>query len=261
MEVRSATVRMKFRRVTAALVHDEEEAEALKVPEVGAGRTGECVKGIKEVTGLITDRPVLAGIIGPFSLAGRLLDMTEIMILCYEDPELVETVLEKATEFLIKYALAFKEAGANGITIAEPAAGLLSPPLIKEFSTPYVQRIRDAVEDENFMIMYHNCGNVVPLLDNIKEIGTGAYSFGNAIDIEETLKVIPEDAVVIGNIDPAGTFRNGTPEKIRKETLELLERCGKYKNFVIASGCDIPPMTPLENIQAFFDAVDEFYQR
>lgn len=49
--------------VTAALVHDEEEAEALKVPEVGAGRTGECVKGIKEVTGLITDRPVLAGII------------------------------------------------------------------------------------------------------------------------------------------------------------------------------------------------------
>ena len=247
--------------VTAALVHDEEEAEALKVPEVGAGRTGECVKGIKEVTGLITDRPVLAGIIGPFSLAGRLLDMTETMILCYEDPELVETVLEKATEFLIKYALAFKEAGANGITIAEPAAGLLSPPLIKEFSTPYVQRIRDAVEDENFMIMYHNCGNVVPLLDNIKEIGTGAYSFGNAIDIEETLKVIPEDAVVIGNIDPAGTFRNGTPEKIRKETLELLERCGKYKNFVIASGCDIPPMTPLENIQAFFDAVDEFYQR
>ena len=76
--------------VTAALVHDEDEAEALQVPEVGAGRTGECVKGIREVTEMITDRPVLAGIIGPFSLAGRIIDMTEIMILCYEDPELVE---------------------------------------------------------------------------------------------------------------------------------------------------------------------------
>ena len=40
--------------------------------------------------------------------------MTEIMIMTYEDPEVVETVLEKATEFLIKYAQAFKEAGANG---------------------------------------------------------------------------------------------------------------------------------------------------
>lgn len=107
--------------VTGALIHDEEEAEALKVPEVGDGRTGECVKGIQEACEMITDRPVLAGIIGPYSLAGRLLDMTEIMILCYEEPEMVETVLEKATEFLLKYAQAFKDAGANGIVMAEQA--------------------------------------------------------------------------------------------------------------------------------------------
>mgnify|MGYP002509052983 CR=1 FL=1 len=47
-----------------ALIHDEEEADALEVPEVGAGRTGECVKGIKLACEMITDRPVLAGIIG-----------------------------------------------------------------------------------------------------------------------------------------------------------------------------------------------------
>lgn len=101
--------------VTAALIRDEEEAEALQVPDVGAGRTGECVSGIREVSSLITDRPVLAGMIGPYSLAGRLLDMTEIMILCYEEPEMVETVLEKATEFLVKYAQAFKDAGATAL--------------------------------------------------------------------------------------------------------------------------------------------------
>ncbi|MDE6973169.1 MAG: uroporphyrinogen decarboxylase family protein [Lachnospiraceae bacterium] len=247
--------------VTAAIIHDEEEAEALRVPEVGEGRTGECVKGIREICGLITDRPVLAGIIGPYSLAGRLLDMTEIMVLCYEEPELVETVLKKTTEFLIKYARAFKEAGADGIAIAEPAAGLLSPGLIAEFSTPYVKQIRDAVEDDSFMILYHNCGNAVPLLDNIKEIGAAGYSFGNAIDIEEALKVMPGDSIVIGNIDPAGIIRNGTPEQIREETLALMERCCKYPNFVVASGCDIPPNTSLENIEAFFGAVDEFYNR
>ena len=247
--------------VTAAIIHDEEEAEVLRVPEVGEGRTGECVKGIREICGLITDRPVLAGIIGTYSLAGRLLDMTEIMVLCYEEPELVETVLIKTTEFLIKYAKAFKEAGADGIAIAEPAAGLLSPGLIAEFSTPYVKQIRDAVEDDSFMILYHNCGNAVPLLDNIKEIGAAGYSFGNAIDIEEALKVMPGDSIVIGNIDPAGIIRNGTPEQIREETLALMERCCKYPNFVVASGCDIPPNTSLENIEAFFGAVDEFYNR
>ena len=244
-----------------ALIHDEDEADALEVPEVGAGRTGECVKGIKLACEMITDRPVLAGIIGPYSLAGRLLDMTEIMILCYEEPEMVETVLEKVTEFLIKYAKAFKEAGANGIAMAEPAAGLLSPNLIKEFSTPYVKKIREAVEDENFIVMYHNCGNIEPLMDSIKDIDAVAYSFGNAINMEVPMEALPAEKMIIGNIDPAGTLRNGTPEQIRKETLELMERCCKYPNFVIASGCDIPPMTSLENLQAFFDAVEEFYNR
>lgn len=247
--------------VHGTLIHDEDEADALQIPEVGAGRTGECIRGIRLVTEMVTDKPILAGIIGPYSLAGRLLDMTEIMILCYEDPELVETVLEKVTEFLIKYAKAFKEAGANGLVMAEPAAGLLSPNLIKEFSNPYVQRVRDAVEDENFILMYHNCGNITQLLDQVKEVDAAAYSFGNAIDIEDTLKVFPSDRMIIGNIDPAGTIRNGNPEQVRKETLELMERCCKYPNFVISSGCDIPPVSPFENIQAFFDAVSEFYSR
>ena len=246
--------------IDEALVHDENEAEALVVPEVGAGRTGECIKGIEKACEIITDRPVLAGIIGPYSLAGRLLDMTEIMILCYEEPEMVETVLEKVTEFLIEYAKAFKAVGANGIAMAEPAAGLLSPSLIDEFSTPYVQKIREAVEDDNFIVMYHNCGNVEPLLNNMNQIDAKAYSFGNAIDIEVMLKDMPADKMIIGNIDPAGVIRNGNPESIRKEVLALMERCCKYPNFVISSGCDIPPLTPIENLDAFFNAVDEFYK-
>jgi uroporphyrinogen decarboxylase len=80
---------------------------------------------------------------------------------------MVETVLEKVTLFLIEYAKAFKEAGANGIMMAEPAAGLLSPSLIEEFSNPYVQRIREAVEDDNFLFVYHNCGNITPIMSHI----------------------------------------------------------------------------------------------
>ena len=246
--------------INEAIVRDEEEAEALKVPSVGDARTGECVKGICEVCERITDRPVFAGIIGPYSLAGRLLDMTEIMILCYEEPEMVETVLEKVTEFLIEYAKAFKEAGANGVVMAEPAAGLLSPALMEEFSNPYVKKIREAVEDDSFVVMYHNCGNIEPLLEQIKEVDAKAYSFGNAIDIEKALEVIPQDRLVIGNIDPVGVLRNGTPELVREETRKLLERCSKYPNFVIASGCDIPPMTPFENMDVFFETIEEFYK-
>lgn len=247
--------------VTGAVVTDEEEANALAVPAVGSGRTGIYLDAMKKALGLIFDRPVFAGVIGPFSLAARLLGVTEIMVDCYDEPDMVHTVMEKAAQFLTDYCKAYKELGANGVVIAEPVTGLLSPALAEEFSAPYVKRIIDAVQDDSFLVVYHNCGNaVLAMMDSILSTGAGAYHFGNAIDMADALALVPEDTVVMGNIDPAGEFRNGTPESIRKATLDLLARCGDHPNFVISSGCDIPPLSKWENIDAFFAAVAEYYK-
>ena len=143
-----ATVRVsddEVPTVVGRLVNNEDEADALEVPAVGAARSGLYVESIRKVVEIITDRPVLAGIIGPFSLAARLLDVTEIMMDCYDEPDMVHTVLEKCTAFLIEYAKAYKAAGADGIMMAEPVSGLLSPALEEEFSSPYVKKIVEAV--------------------------------------------------------------------------------------------------------------------
>jgi uroporphyrinogen decarboxylase len=69
---------------------------------------------------------------------------------------------------------------------------------------------------------------------------------------------VPADRLVLGNIDPAGVFRIGTVEDVRRRTFDLLNEIGYSPNFVLSSGCDIPAGTPLENIDAFFGAVLEF---
>jgi len=73
------------------------------------------------------------------------------------------------------------------------------------------------------------------------------------------LERIPAQFPVLGNLDSVGQLRYGTPESVRENTLALLERCAGYGNFIISSGCDIPPQTPLTNIDAFFAAVRDFY--
>jgi uroporphyrinogen decarboxylase len=248
--------------VKGRIINDMDEAEALEIPKVGSGRTQLYIDAIEKACKEITDRPVLAGMIGPFSLAARLLDVSEIMMDCYDEPDMVHTVLEKVTSFLIGYAKAYKAAGANGIVMAEPVAGLLSPTLEEEFASPYVKKIADAVQSDEFIVIYHNCGNNVPLmLDSILTTGCAAYHFGNAVDIEkDIIDKVPSDIVIMGNIDPAGVLRMGTPDRVREETLALLNKCSKYPNFVLSSGCDIPPMTPWENIDAFFAAQNEYYE-
>lgn len=247
--------------VVGRLIADQQAADDLQVPPVGAARSGLYIDAIRKAVPRI-DRPVFAGIIGPFSLAARLLDVSEIMMDCYDDPDMVHTVLEKATQFLIEYAKAYKEAGANGIVMAEPVAGLLSPALEEEFSSPYVKRITDAVQDDSFLMIYHNCGDNTPrMVDSLLTIGAAAYHFGNAINMKEMLDKFPSHIPVMGNIDPARTLRMGTPESVREETMLRIAECGTYPNFVISSGCDIPPMTPWENLDAFFRAVEDGYGR
>ena len=244
--------------VSARIVHDESSARALKVPKVGDGRTGAYITAVKLSAKHIKDRPTFGCEIGPFSLVGRLFDMTEIMVAVLLEPETIHILLEKVTGFLIEYAKAFKEVGANGIIIAEPAAGLLSPALCDEFSSKYIQRIVEEVQDDYFMVILHNCGNTKNLVPSMIGTGAMAFHFGNAVDMAEIMPQIPWGRIAFGNIDPTAIFKNGTVEDVRAKTWELLEKTFSYKNFVLSSGCDIPPGTPVENIEAFFTKLEEF---
>lgn len=248
--------------VIGAQVTDEDEADALKLPEVGAARTGLYINAIASAAEQITDRPVFAGVIGPYSLAGRLMGVSEAMIYCYDEPEMVHTVAEKAAAFLIKYCEAYKNAGANGVIIAEPLAGMLSPQLAAEFSHPYVKQIVNAVQSEDFCVIYHNCGDNVPFMaKEIYDIGAMGYHFGDAVRLADMLPDSPKDALIMGNVSPSAQFLGGTPATIREETLRVMKECSSSANFLISSGCDIPPLSPWENIDAFFNAAKEFYLR
>lgn len=244
--------------IVGQLVSDEEEAKALKVPTMDAGRAKVCIEGVRLAKERIKDKPLLAGMIGPFSLAGRLMDVTEIMYICFDEPETVHIVLEKATQYLIEYGQAMKAAGADGIIMAEPLAGILNPEMAKEFSVPYVRRIIDALQDDSFGVIYHNCGNSVPkMLDSIFSQNAVAYHFGNAVKMEEILAAAPKDVLCMGNVDPASQFAQGTPDSVRAATGKLLAECGGYRNFIPSSGCDIPAHSGWDNIDAFFRALKE----
>lgn len=246
--------------VTAPIISTPGDAGALPVPTFGAGRTDLYVESVSKACRLIPDRPVFGGMIGPFSLAGNLIGLRQAMVSCCETPEMIRVVLEKAALFLISYAKAYKTAGAQGIILAEPAAGLLPPGLCGVFSSRYVKQIVDAVQDESFLVIYHNCGGgVIDMVPEILDTGAGAYHFGNAVSMEGMLRQMPEDILSMGNVDPVSVIGGGTPKAVREATLALLETCGRHPNFLISSGCDIPATAPWENIDAFFAAVEEFY--
>ena len=235
------------------------DVDSITVPDVNSGRCQTYIGGVRMAKEKIKDIPVFCGVIGPYSLAARLFDMTELMMECYDSPDEVGVLLSKVTDFLIEYVKAYKSAGADGVIMAEPAAGLLSPTLAEEFSMPYVKKIIDAVADDDFIFCYHNCGNaVVDMADQIAELGADIYHFGNAISLKDIIPKMPKDAIVMGNVDPL-IFKNGTPEDVRAAVQKVFDECSEFDNFVLSSGCDIPAAAKWENLDAYFAKVEELY--
>jgi len=244
--------------IIGRLVTSAEEIEDLKVPELSAGRVSEYLKANRLTVESTKDKPVFAGVIGPFSLAGRLFDMSEIMVACYMEPEAIACLLEKCTAFIKKYCTELKRIGCSGVVIAEPAAGLLSNDDCQYFSSEYVKQIVEAVQDETFLVVLHNCGNQGHCTEAMLYTGANAYHFGNAIDMVETLKYCPKDKLILGNVDPVGVMKQMSPNEIKMYVSNLLNKTASFDNFVLSTGCDLPPHVPSANISAFFEALKEF---
>jgi uroporphyrinogen decarboxylase len=240
--------------VMKSIVTDRASALKLEVPDPALKRTSVYIKAAglssKEI-----EKPVFGCLIGPFSLAGRLMDMTKIFISLFNEPDTVHLVLGKCTEFLTAYASAFKNAGASGILIAEPAGSLISPAQCAEFSSSYIRKIVEAVQDDYFTVTLHNCGKTFKHVETMLSAGTKAVHFGNVIDLKMIAPKIPSDVIFMGNLDPVSVFMSGSPQDVTEKTNQLLESMKDYRNYIISSGCDIPPGTGRANFDAFFNAV------
>ena len=261
--------------VASRLLPDAKSIYDLKVPSLSAGRIPQYLKAnllaansqkqfatphsvpLGQRTAN-SQKPLFAGCIGPFSLAGRLYDMSDIMVLIYENPDAAHELLNKCTKFIEKYCEALKLTGANGVLMAEPAAGLLSNDDCMTFSSQYVKRIVNHVQDDNFIVVLHNCGNQGHCTPAMVVTGAAAYHFGNKCRMEDVIRDVPATALAMGNLDPVSLFKDGTPEQLRQATLDLLNKMRPYPNFVLSSGCDTPPHTPAENINAFFETLNEW---
>ena len=240
--------------VTGRRVADLEAIAALRDPQAGDGRTSVHLEACRRLVEESEGTPVLGGLIGPFSLAGRIFGVSEALEATAADPEPILALLEKTTRFLAAYAAAFRQAGAAGIIMAEPAAGLLSPRSLAAFSAPFVRRIVEEVERPGFGVILHNCGARLAHLPRVLESGASIYHFGAPMDILAALAQVDERTILCGNLDPSAVFQGGTPESVGQAARALLAGVGGRRNFVLSSGCDLPPHTPIANLEAFYQA-------
>jgi uroporphyrinogen decarboxylase len=261
-ETYGCEVRMTAREVPTVvgrLVTSAAEIASLTDPVPGDARTRVPLETAWRLTAEAGENvPVLGAMLGPFSLAARLYGEDEAIAAATAEPETIEALLDNVTGFLCRYALAFRETGAWGVLVAEPAAGRLSPAGLGRFSAAFVKRIVKAAETQDFAVVLHSCRVTIEHLDEVVGSGAGICHFGAPMDILAALGRVAPDVILGGNLDAVAVFQKGTPQAAGEATRALLESTREFKNFIVSSGCDLPPGSPLANLNAFYRAVAEF---
>lgn len=229
-------------------VKSEEDLEAVRLRYKGI--SGRMPLFIKVVEGLAKKFSIVKGayVIGPYTLAGELMGVEELGINTILNPGLAHKFIEFTSSIIKDYAKALLDAGADVIAVLEPSAVMLSPRQFEEFSGRYFSYL---VEELKSPLILHICGDTTHLLEKMSRIGAIGLSLDSLVDLKEASEIVPEDVVLIGNLDPVKVFLQSNPEEVAKATRDLLNRMKGVSNFILSSGCDLPIDTPLENIEAF----------
>lgn len=206
--------------------------------------------------GLPEEVLVCAYVTGPLTLAGLLRSAQQVAMDSILDPELLHGLCRFTTGIIQEYASALINAGADLICILEPTAVVLGPDQFRQFSAYYVNHIIESYKYANVETVYHICGNTMHLIKEMAASGVAALSLDSprtGIDMAKVAQMVPENVLIIGNINPTGIMKDGTVDEVRQATAELLEQMKPFPNFILSTGCDLPTGTPLENLMAFME--------
>ncbi len=246
-------------------VQSEEDMDRMARPDVT--RAG-CLPLAMEFSRLQKDHgmPVTVVLGGNFTIAGCICPAELLCRWMLKKPDLAHRILRLATDHMVDVVQHWVHTfGAENVypQIWEPLGSndIISPKQFERFVLPYLQEIGEVILQTGVKhILYHICGEQNRNLHFWAEVPMGEpgiCSIGKEIDIDTAIRVLGDQAVIAGNIDPS-IIQNGAPSDVFQTCKDALARGRKApRGFMLMPGCEIPPGSPPYNVYMMKAAIDD----
>lgn len=210
---------------------------------------------------------IAAGLLGPFTMmTWYLMDFETLSFSLFLDPDLVHEMTEAYVDWALEAArLAFKTGGVDAFHISDDWGGsgglLVSPDHFREFFLQPFKRMVQGLKSLGVPVIMHNDGKIWDMLDNLVDTGISAYhpvEKTATMDLAIIKRKYFRKICPIGNVNNKTTMVNGTPEDVRKETIECLEIGMPGGGYILSSDHSLHDDIPLENVKALIDTVMKY---
>lgn len=239
------------------IIHSDEEIETFTIPDnvAALGRVPTVCESIRLLQNDIGSEVAIGTyVLGPFTLAGQIMDLNELFKLSFKSPNRVNNMLDRVADVTIAVGKALRAAGADYICIREMGAttDVLSPKVFRNVIFPHLKKVRDALADVPTVL--HICGGTNKIMNILNEVGCNAISVETKNDLARSREDIGFAPLLFGNIDAYNVLVNGSPSDVENAVMAALE--GSCDS--IWPSCDIWPTAPVANLKAMVEAVKNY---
>ncbi len=237
---------MQFPQVKGALAESVREIERLESRDLEVGRLSLILEAIGLVKKDIGNDAAISGMIpGPYTLLLYICNPRNLFMEMKKEPQAVLDALLRLSTFLSQVASAYRNAGADFITIHEMGGspGFIGPAKFEQFVFPFV---RQFISELPKPVVLSVCGNTNKSMGLLVQTGADAISVDQTNDLAAS-RAGMAGTLLFGNIDPVATLWQGDGTSIT----EGVRRAKEAGADAVWPGCDLVPQTSIQNLKAF----------
>jgi [methyl-Co(III) methanol-specific corrinoid protein]:coenzyme M methyltransferase len=213
------------------------------------GYIPELIKAVEFLKKEVGDEvPIVAGIIGPFTIAGSLLDSVPLLKATFKAPQKIRPFLDVGEKAGTTLAKALVDAGADIISCEDMTASpeLIHPKTYKDFELEYQRKQFDAIPVPTIL---HICGNVDSIVEFMGQTGANILSLEPKASAELAREKCGSDIILMGGVDTATTLFMKDADTVKQGCEETIADGIQ----ILAPGCAVAPGTPTENLLAMVE--------
>ncbi len=198
--------------------------------------------------------------------AWQIVSMEKLLSDFLQAPDQAAYVLDQLTEDRAFMAKRYAEAGCDGILTGDDVGMqhkmMMSPDTWREWLKPgwaHVYAEAKKVKPD-LRIMYHSDGNIEDIIPELIEIGLDILNpvQPECMDPAALKREYGRDLAFWGCIGTQTTMPFGSPADVRRAVKWTIENVGHDGGLLIAPTHVLEPDVPWANVQALFDAIEEY---
>ncbi|MBN1492424.1 MAG: hypothetical protein JXA69_21100 [Phycisphaerae bacterium] len=205
---------------------------------------------------------------GVLEWASELLGLEALSIALYDDPDLVQAVVDRVGQTIYDAFEQFCTMDAIvalwlGDDMGFKTATLISPEHLRTLILPWHKKYAELAHRGGRLYLLHSCGHIEAIMpDLIETVGIDAkHSFEDGIiPVEQFKQTWGDKVAVLGGVD-VDVLSRGSAEQIRERTQQILEACAPNGGYACGSGNSVTNYVPAESYMTMVETIHRFNGR